>query len=600
MTLSTSNPTPQRPRALLPTLFSQLATLGRRLIWNLLPWVRSAETIQAAVSPKMLSKVDRLFSNRLSDIIIELLQNARRAGATRVEVTTETIAQGTRIRFADDGEGIEDFRVLLHLGDSNWDRATSEKEDPAGMGMFSLLHSGVTIRSRGQEAVITKAGFLGSEPVEVVKRAGSDRGTVLIFDRPEDIRAIEEALKRVALYGALEVYLNDTLVPRKDFLEESVFVKEVSGVRIGVHTDYFASSWNFYGRVIEGRRHLPSLSRVTIDDEGKRRDLYVRVDVKEARHIHLKLPDRTEIVEDDSYVALCREAKITLYEYLATLPEHVAKFSDFVEARSLGVELKEATPWFTTFYKGPAWEGTDDAMFSEKISVIATEQGHAIVEGKDDNAEMMATTFMIAGELFHELPVVALDDVPDYKGYSWYDSIPRLRGFSLAIDGNRVGKSDSYPVLSIADSIQLYFSLDRNGSEEPFVWDLPFAGFRGGDWSEETVLVIAKNSPWTRSHELSKPFDLVDAAIYIAFSPSDGLEADSSDTQLDSFRNNVQSEIISILGGALALIKHEVNEALFGWRTDVSGLLRRENVSEIRVRKTETGRWETELITSAP
>ncbi len=50
-------------------------------------------TIQAAVSSKILSKVDRLFSNTLSDIFIELLQNARRAGATLVQITTEPTRQ---------------------------------------------------------------------------------------------------------------------------------------------------------------------------------------------------------------------------------------------------------------------------------------------------------------------------------------------------------------------------------------------------------------------------------------------------------------------------------------------------------------------------
>ncbi len=65
--------------------------------------------ILAAVSEKILSKVDRLFSNRLSDIFIELLQNARRAGATAVNVRLEETAQGIRIIFTDNGEGTLPF-----------------------------------------------------------------------------------------------------------------------------------------------------------------------------------------------------------------------------------------------------------------------------------------------------------------------------------------------------------------------------------------------------------------------------------------------------------------------------------------------------------
>jgi len=40
------------------------------------------ETIQAKVNPKLLSKATRLFTGALDGRIIEILQNARRAGAT--------------------------------------------------------------------------------------------------------------------------------------------------------------------------------------------------------------------------------------------------------------------------------------------------------------------------------------------------------------------------------------------------------------------------------------------------------------------------------------------------------------------------------------
>jgi hypothetical protein len=556
-------------------------------------------TIQAAVGQKFLSKSDRLFSNRLSDIFIETLQNARRAGASSVDVTTSEAGQGTRIIFTDNGEGIDDFSVLLQLGDSNWDQMTSDKEDPAGMGFYALLHSGVTVRSRGQQAVINKAGFLGLEPVEVVEADGPENGTVLLFDRPEKIGVVEDALLRAAQFGSLEVRLNGKVAPREDFLHGALLVKEVLGVRIGVYSNYARSAWNFHGRVIVADHNLPHLSRVTVDLKGERGDLYARVDVLEARHIHLKLPDRTAIVEDEKHVALWREVKIALYEYLATLPRHTAPYSSFVEAHKLGVQLKEATPWFKTFYERPSWEGTDGDLFSEQTSLIANGGGHVIFDREESDSDWLAFTFLIALEHFQELPIVTIDDVPEYEGYSWYGPVPRIRGLRLTIDGKPIKETDSsYPSLAIADSIQLSFVLDREGSEEAILWDLPFAGFRDGDWSEEFSLVITRSSPWARPDPASLPFDLLDAAVYIAFSPSDDCDADSSDTQLDDFRRNTHLEVISVLGGKLAQTRHALNEALFGWRNDVSGYLREANVSEIRVTKNQTGGWDTELITS--
>ena len=121
----------------------------------------SASVIRAAVSSKILNKVDRFFSNRLSGIFIELVQNARRAGASEIAVSTETTSEGTRIVFEDNGAGIDDFSKLLHLGDSNWDAETARSEDPAGMGFFSLIHTGVTVYSNSRRADISTAAFLG-------------------------------------------------------------------------------------------------------------------------------------------------------------------------------------------------------------------------------------------------------------------------------------------------------------------------------------------------------------------------------------------------------------------------------------------------------
>jgi hypothetical protein len=454
-------------------------------------------TIQAAVGQKFLSKSDRLFSNRLSDIFIETLQNARRAGASVVDVTTSEIGKGTRIVFSDNGEGIADFSVLLQLGDSNWDQITSDKEDPAGMGFYALLHSGVTVRSRGQQAVINKAGFLGLEPVEVVEADGPENGTVLVFDRTEKIGVVEDALVRAAEFGALEVSLNGKVVPREDFLKGALLIKEVLGVRIGVYTNYARSAWNFHGRVIVADHNLPHLSRVTVDPKGERGDLYARVDVLEARHIHLKLPDRTAIVEDEKHAALCQEVKTALYEYLASLPQHTARYSDFVEAHKLGVYLNEATPWFKTFYERPSWEGTDGDLFSEQTSLVANAGGHAIFDREESESDWLAFTFLVALEHFQKLRIVAIDDVTEYEGYSWYGPIPRIRGLRLTIDGKPIKETDSaFPPLAIAESIQLTFVLAREGSEETILWDLPFAGFRDGDWSEEFSLVITRSSPW--------------------------------------------------------------------------------------------------------
>ncbi len=75
------------------------------------------ETIQAKANPKLLSKASRLFTGTLDGRIIEILQNARRAGATEVEITNKD----GFVTVQDNGSGIEDFSTLLDLGNSDWD-----------------------------------------------------------------------------------------------------------------------------------------------------------------------------------------------------------------------------------------------------------------------------------------------------------------------------------------------------------------------------------------------------------------------------------------------------------------------------------------------
>ena len=187
------------------------------------------QTIQAHVSARILSKAGRLFTNRTSQILIELLQNARRAGASQITVTTSPTSNpaATVITFTDNGSGIDDFNKLLYLGASGWDESVEHAEDPAGMGLFALLHSGVVVSSRGKAATITTDAFLGKEAVEVrdQESANPETGTTLVFTRPETEASITDTLRRVARFGPVDVTLNGELLKREDFLAGAEYIR---------------------------------------------------------------------------------------------------------------------------------------------------------------------------------------------------------------------------------------------------------------------------------------------------------------------------------------------------------------------------------------
>jgi Histidine kinase-, DNA gyrase B-, and HSP90-like ATPase len=120
-----------------------------RRIAAALGWRPEAVTsIRGTVNSGILEKADRLFRNDDHGIWIEILQNARRAGATEVEVSINDERPNInhcRIAVQDNGRGIDDFGGLVTLGASDWSVEISEREDPAGMGFFSLCRSEVVV-----------------------------------------------------------------------------------------------------------------------------------------------------------------------------------------------------------------------------------------------------------------------------------------------------------------------------------------------------------------------------------------------------------------------------------------------------------------------
>lgn len=123
------------------------------------------EPFYATVSPALLGVSASFFNNSLEAILIEMAQNARRAGATQFRLSwDEKTARGSPVRLTliDNGRGCEP-QDLLTLGGSNWGEEVKEQETPAGIGFFALSRSSPTIYcpSRGWKVVLTQAHFEG-------------------------------------------------------------------------------------------------------------------------------------------------------------------------------------------------------------------------------------------------------------------------------------------------------------------------------------------------------------------------------------------------------------------------------------------------------
>ena len=116
------------------------------------------------------------FTDRFT-LVSELLQNARRAGATRIEIDYDVAAQVLRVQ--DDGCGLDDFQKLLSFHESGWDAATAAEERPFGVGFSKCLYAATRciVASNHQRVDIDTAAALAKASIDVEAIAETVAGT---------------------------------------------------------------------------------------------------------------------------------------------------------------------------------------------------------------------------------------------------------------------------------------------------------------------------------------------------------------------------------------------------------------------------------------
>lgn len=149
------------------------------------------------------------------NVISELMQNARRAGATVVEFLADS--DGLLV-VRDNGGGIASFDKLLELSSSGWDDATQARENAFGEGFFSALYAAERVRvsSRGRVIDFDTSLALAGLPISIALDAdGNGVGTTIsLFGLSLSTAAIEEAVRRFSTGFGIEVRLNDAVMPR--------------------------------------------------------------------------------------------------------------------------------------------------------------------------------------------------------------------------------------------------------------------------------------------------------------------------------------------------------------------------------------------------
>jgi len=140
---------------------------------------QSVETVRASINErKFFESMKHLFASSYS-VLGELMQNARRAGASRIDFMVDVEQKTATVQ--DDGCGVDDFNVLIALCESGWSEQVQLTDKPFGMGLFSLFFAAeaVTFRSSGRslkvglDDIINKRELVIQPDPETVGQSGT-------------------------------------------------------------------------------------------------------------------------------------------------------------------------------------------------------------------------------------------------------------------------------------------------------------------------------------------------------------------------------------------------------------------------------------------
>lgn len=153
------------------------------------------------------------FSNK-DTVLGELMQNARRAKATKIEFTME----GNVLTIVDDGIGIADMQNLLSVAESGWDAETLEVEKAFGMGWLSCLFAAdhVTVESRGKLMKFDTEKAIGFGHLDILDAPNKTlAGTRLVLSGFEmNEHQVQVHLRKKARGFPIDVYFNGVAFER--------------------------------------------------------------------------------------------------------------------------------------------------------------------------------------------------------------------------------------------------------------------------------------------------------------------------------------------------------------------------------------------------
>ena len=515
----------------------------------------TARTIRARIHDSAIKRVTRTFAASLADAFAEILQNSRRAGATRVRVALAGSDGDLAVTVADDGAGIADPAVLLSFGENGWNEDLVRREDAAGMGMLSLARRGCTVSSRpratdgaplsGWRVELRPEHFLGEADaaVEPDDAAPWPHGTAVTFraSQTENPDAVRHAIGSAAWYYPLPVVFEHApespaggeTLERRAFLDGALHAEPWRGLVFGVFRDRWAGfglndpDVNVHGHTVTVR--LPAVEAV----HGPR--WTVGADIVDCPELELVLPARKEPVETPFLEEMREAARRAIYRAMAADPDPRPSFADWKRAHDAGIDIApppaELRPW------RPGIADIENWQEPAKLACVPDDALLMDCDPEPPEAQAFHRAAIrggIAERLFE----------PDRRlaGFGWYDTIERVVNIHIEVTAEgRTCALDAWPAPErngAADAAlqrrpdAICMSLAVKPATGPghivdLAADVAFAG-EAWSWVWDAMPLVTNESD-------IEPHHLAELLQRGFFSPSDDADADSWERQRDVF-----------------------------------------------------------------
>ena len=530
------------------------------------------EAIHATVHADAVNRVSEFFNATPTDILREVFQNARRARATRIDVTTE---EPGVVRIDDNGHGIADPTVLLAFGRSQWDKR--EHEEPAGMGMYALANSTCTITSKselmehGWRVTLEPDHYRGLKHAKVIAEpAVTRRGTSISIKSNEHIG---HAMRECARFLPIEVWWNGKRTEQDRFRDskQTVSVNEDDDLSLIIDANWYFGDYttddkkkmsaafvtriNFHGHVISDHLQMPVVN-------GIHHYWNARIEVHKCPSLKLVLPARKEVVRTPFLAELRHRVEKAIYEAIEKCapddPRARLSHESWTRAYEvLGRKLPQPP------IELPTWSPSTPENRLEREQTpretLKPETTNVLVVPTLTTAPVQV---MLQHAIDHDqstnLKVYEADD--RYAGFTRYKALPQIREVTVESEQNAPGTerkaNATAEPLPFVKRIRLRVAtetLGGNTGEVVLETNMAFeTQERDGYPHSPGMMLTAENQP---------PPQQIEERIMTAFY-EDSNNGEDSDTQREKFREEIQKMLEKVLLGEKEAFRRTVHRAL--------------------------------------